>query len=80
MKTNKIIYKNTPEQQELLLEIIKVNKKAINAFQTQCVPIYEYLIKDKKLNIWYCDWMPVEKLELTVKCEIPVILLNKKFK
>ena len=77
MKTNKIIYKNTPEQQKLLLEIIKGNKKAIRAFQTQGGPVYEQIIKDEKLNIWYCDWMPVEKLELTVKCEIPVTLLNK---
>lgn len=46
----KIVLKNTPEQQELILEVIKENQIAIDAFKTIAEPIYNQIIKDKKLD------------------------------
>lgn len=73
----KIKLKNTPEQQELLLKIIQGDGEAKNRLIEYSSPIYEQILKEKKLNFWECDWLPIEKLEFTAKIEIPVSIVRK---
>lgn len=72
IKKLKIKLKNTPEQQELLLAILKDNVEAIAVFNKVAAPVILQVLENEKLNTWECDWLPVEELSITIKCEIPI--------
>lgn len=73
----KIRLKNTPEQQELLLEVIKQTPAAIDALSTACAPVFEQIIKEIKLNYIECNYLPVDKIDFTVKLEVPISIVRK---
>lgn len=74
----KIVIKNTPDQQELLLKVIKGDKDAKDAMEKFMSPVYEQIINNQKLNQIDCDWLCVEELSLDVNVNFKVTILNKK--
>ena len=74
----KIIIKNTPEQQELFLAVIKGDIEAKKRLEEYLGRTFEQIIIDKKFNQINCDWLCVEELLLDLNLNIKVRIFNKK--
>ena len=74
----KIVIKNSPEQQELFLKVIKGDTEAKEFLEEYMGTIFEQIISTKKINQIDCDWLCVEELLLEVPLNIKVKIFNKK--
>ena len=74
----KIIIKNTPEQQELFLKVIKGDTEAKALLEEYLGAVFEQIINNKKINQIDCDWLCVEEVLLDVPLNIHVRVFNKK--
>jgi len=68
------------EQLDLILKAYKGDKESKNTIEYWAGEIICEQIRHQKCDVFQCNDLPVDKLEFTAKVEIPITIINKKFK